>query len=83
MAERGKGGEIYNVANGDYRQLKSFTEEIREIVAPNVELNYGSANNQAYSLRPSVEKIQRDTGWKAQTEFKDGIRLTVSEMHQG
>lgn len=83
LAERGKGGEIYNVANGDYRQLKSFTEEIREIVAPNVELNYGSANNQAYSLKPSVEKIQRDTGWKAQTEFKDGIRLTVSEMHQG
>ena len=78
LAEHGIDGEIYNVANGDYRPLKTFTEEIRRIVAPNIALNYGDVNEGACSLRPSVEKIKRDTGWSAQTEFGDGIRLITN-----
>ena len=81
LAERGKDGEIYNIADGAYRPLKTFTEEIRETVAPNVELNYGAPVENAISLRPSVEKIKADTGWSARTKFGDGIRLMISKMH--
>ena len=73
LAERGRDGEIYNIANGDYRPLKTFTEEIRQIVAPNVELNYSNVNTNLISLRPSVEKIKAHTGWSAQIKFADGI----------
>ena len=76
LAEHGQSGEIYNVANGDYRPLKEFTEEVREIIAPSVPIIYGADSRQAISLCPSVAKIQRDTGWRAKTDFADGIRAT-------
>ncbi len=77
LAEYGKNGEIYNIANGQYRQLREFTERVREIIAPNISLDYGKNMEDVISLRPSVEKIYRDTGWKAKTSFDDGIRKNL------
>ena len=78
LAEKGNAGEIYNIANGNYRPLKEFTEEIRRIVAPNIILNYGKTPTKIVSLRPSVEKIFNDTGWKAETSFSDGIKEVIN-----
>lgn len=74
LAERGKAGEIYNVANGDYHPLREFTESVREEVAPYVLIHYGEDARAPLSLRPSVKKIQQDTGWNARTSFMEGIR---------
>ena len=32
LMEKGHGGEIYNIANGDYKPLKEFTDELRDIL---------------------------------------------------
>lgn len=74
LAERGKAGEIYNVANGDYHPLREFTEIVRAEVAPHLPIHYGEDARIPLSLRPSVKKIQQDTGWYARTSFVDGIR---------
>ena len=78
LAEHGQAGEIYNVANGDYKPLKEFTEEIRQIVAPDISLNYGKTQATVVSLRPSVEKIFKYTGWKAKVSFSAGIKEAVN-----
>lgn len=75
IAEKGCSGEIYNIANGNYRHLREFTELIRQYIAPAAMINYGqnSLDNAVYSLRPQVTKIIKDTGWQPKVEFLDGI----------
>ncbi|MCR4591040.1 MAG: NAD(P)-dependent oxidoreductase [Lachnospiraceae bacterium] len=71
VAEKGKNGEIYNLASGDYKPLKDFTEDIRKRINPGMEIDYAETDpgKPLLSLRPSVEKIKRDTGWEAQIPF--------------
>lgn len=81
LAERGVGGEIYNIANGNYKPLKEYTEELRRIVAPGVPISYGDDPDPFISLQPSVQKIRQDTGWKPKRSFEDSIKdyLNVEE----
>jgi len=73
LAAAGQSGEIYNIANGNYRPLREFTEEVRAHFAPQVALSYGEDARQIVSLQPVVEKIQQDTGWRAKTPFMEGL----------
>ena len=74
LAKRGRAGEIYNIANGDYRPLRDYIEEARAVIAPQCDVTYGAADADVFSLQPSVEKIRRDTGWQPMTDFVDGLR---------
>ena len=75
LAEQGRAGEIYNIANGDYRPLRDYIEEARGGgIAPQCDVTYGAADADVFSLQPSVEKLCRDTGWRPMTDFADGLR---------
>ena len=75
LAERGRAGEIYNIAHGGYRPLRYFIEAARQTIAPHCDVAYGAADADVFSLQPSVEKLCRDTGWRPVTDFVDGLRL--------
>ena len=74
LAEQGRAGEIYNIANGDYRPLRDYIEEARGVIAPQCDVTYGAADADVFSLQPSVKKLCRDTGWRPMTDFADGLR---------
>ena len=80
LAEAGQSGEIYNIANGNYRPLREFTEEVRAHFAPQVALSYGEDARQIVSLQPVVEKIHRDTGWQAKIPFMEGLMKAVKKV---
>lgn len=69
----GKSGEIYNIANGNYKPLKVFTEELYSIVNYSGSITYGEDPIPYVSLQPSVEKICKDTGWYARRTFRNSI----------
>jgi len=71
VAENGKENEIYNLASGDYRPLREFTEIIRKRVRADAAIDYAEADpsSPSLSLRPSIEKLKRDTGWKPELPF--------------
>ncbi len=73
LAERGHAGEIYNIANGNYKPLRKYTEELRQNVNPTGMIIYGEDPDPFVSLQPSIVKIQRDTGWKPMRSFEDSI----------
>lgn len=75
LAERGKNGEIYNIASGAHRSLKEFIEEAKRVFGSNSEVNYGEDPRPFVSLQPSVDKIFRDTGWKPKISFSEGIKI--------
>lgn len=76
---RGRAGEVYNIAHGDVRPLRSFTEELRSALAPDLQIAYGVSERPPTSMRPSVEKIQADTGWWANVNFSEGLHRTYME----
>ena len=76
---RGRNGEVYNIAHGDVRPLRSFAEEMRDILAPAAQIAYGTSERPPTSMRPSVEKIQAHTGWRAWVDFSDGVQRTYIE----
>ena len=71
VAEKGGDNEIYNLASGDIRPLKEFTRIIGKRVNPGIAIDYAEADPEKplLSLRPSVEKLKRDTGWKPEIPF--------------
>ena len=76
LGERGRSGEIYNIAHGDYRPLREFVETVHGKVGIDVPILYRDKGQEPLvSLQPSVEKIKRDTGWKPEVEFPDGLEI--------
>ena len=74
FAERGRAGEIYNIAHGGYRSLRDFIEEARAVLNSRAHVFYGGEAG-TFSLQASVEKLQRDTEWMPSMPFSDGIRV--------
>ncbi len=74
IGEKGKSGEIYNIANGDYKPLKQFVECAKKTLNSGSKVVYGNRANPFVSLQPDVSKIKRDTGWKPEISFIDGIK---------
>ena len=73
LGERGRSGEISNIANGDYHPLKEFTEQIRTALNPEAQIIYGELPSPLVSLQPSMEKVSRETGWKPKVSFMESI----------
>ena len=74
LGEKGQSGEIYNIANGNSRPLKEFVEIVRNEINPDGKITYGQTPG--WAIQASVDKIYRDTGWSAQIDFLEGIRMT-------
>lgn len=73
LMEKGKNGEIYNIANGAYRPMREYVDMAKEFVGSTACVAYNETNVSLYSLQPSNEKIKRDTGWLPQVEFCFGL----------
>lgn len=73
LAENGRSGETYHIANGKYRPLKDYTERLQDILGVRDKIIYGNDPNPYVSLQPSVEKIKNDTGWNPKRLFRDSI----------
>lgn len=67
---------IYNVASDDTRVLRGFVEEIRDIVAPEMKLNFGAKiadPQRTFFLDPDVTRL-KETGFTCQVAFEKGIQ---------
>lgn len=73
----------YNFASGDCRELKEFVEEMRHIAQSESLLEYGSVpypESGMVTMHPSAEKLRRETGWKPEVTFAQGVREIVNVL---
>lgn len=79
VAEKGKSGRSYYVGHRQLRTFRSWIEEIRDIVAPNVVLKFGEYKDSLdldYSL-VDLDLLYKDTGYECKTTLKEILpRLT-------
>lgn len=84
LGERGRDGEFYVLGSGNARPLKEYMEDIRDIVAPKMELDIGAvpySENQVMYLCADISKLQNDVGFNPETSFRDGIKEILKTLN--
>ncbi len=74
LGEKGREGEIYNIAAGARRKLREYVRETADYFNKDAAIVYGDDPKPFISLRPSVEKLEKDTGWSPRIEFKRSLK---------
>ena len=82
VAENAVAGKTYRLGGGKGRKLSEYLVDIRNIIAPNIELGFGKKQyypHQPMHLVADISELIEDTGWKPQIDFSDGIRKIIKE----
>ena len=80
VAEKGKAFNRYYIGSGEPKPLREFLLEMRDIVAPEAELGLGDIPFKGVDIsydQFDLKKVERDTGYRNQISFAEGIRMTA------
>lgn len=83
LMQKGRGGEIYNVASGRDSALIDIANDLVEMIAPNVKLVPDVALIRPVEvpvMRGSYDKIHRATGWEPQITLSTSLDDVISEL---
>jgi len=79
VLHKGKEGEVYNIGGNNEKANIEITKLVLNYMnKPESLINYVEdrlGHDRRYAIDSS--KIQKELGWKPETKFKDGIRLTI------
>lgn len=76
LAEKGKDGEMYCVANGVSKPLQEYIKIIHKVCNPNIVPEFGEVpygKNQVMFLGADISKLKSDTGFEPEYSFEQGI----------
>ena len=77
VAEKGIDGKFYPLGSGKGRKLSEYLNVIQKVINPEIELGFGKKEyypHQPMHLVADVSELTKDTGWKAEVGFDEGIR---------
>ena len=80
VAEKGKAFNRYYIGSGEPKPLREFLLEMRDIVDPEAELGLGDIPFKGVDIsydQFDLKKVERDTGYKNEISFREGIRMTA------
>jgi len=82
IGKNGINGKTYPLVSGVHRKLSEYLELIRDIVAPGVMLQFGKKDyysHQPMYLSVDISELTKDTGWKPEVSFEEGIKKIIYE----
>lgn len=85
LAQLGKDNQIYCIGSGEFKPLKDYIRIIGNVVNPEIALGIGEipySDNQIMKLYADIDLLKKDTGFKPEISFEEGIRLTMEWMIQ-
>ena len=80
VAEKGKAFNRYYIGSGEPKPLREFLIEMKNIVDPEAEIGLGDIPFKGVDISYSqfdLKKVEKDTGYKNQIPFVEGIRITA------
>jgi nucleoside-diphosphate-sugar epimerase len=81
--EKGTDGKIYPLGSGKPRKLSEYLEALRDIVRPDGVLRFGEKEyypHQPMYLCADISELTKDTGWKPDFSFEEGIRKLIENI---
>ncbi|MCL2295440.1 MAG: NAD(P)-dependent oxidoreductase [Spirochaetes bacterium] len=82
VGEKGFSGKTYPLGSGKEKKLSEYLELIRDIVAPDISLQFGKKEyypHQPMYLCADISELTADTGWKPEISFEEGIRKIIEK----
>lgn len=79
-AQKGRDGAVYCVGSGEERRLKDYIKEIGKATCPEQTIVFGEVpyyEKQVMYLCADLSELTKDTGFKPQISFEEGIKKTV------
>jgi len=79
IIEKGKPGEIYNVASGEERRNIEVVKAILDLLGKSYDLIKFVEDRPGHDFRYSMDfsKVMKECGWKPKTKFEEGLEKTV------
>lgn len=80
VAQKGKAFNRYYIGSGEPKPLREFLLDMRDIVAPEAEIGLGDIPFKGVDIsydQFDLKKVERDTGYRNQISFAEGIRMTA------
>lgn len=80
LMERGRTGEVYNIASGVARPIQAVLEALLSFTPVRVEVRAQGALLRASDIatvRGNSAKLRRETGWRPEVEFQQTLRDTL------
>ncbi len=76
--EKGKLDSVYYIGSNNLRPLKDIVGEVRDILAPDVEIRLGTYKEDFHVDYSSIDitKLYRDTGYQPKWRFRDAVIAT-------
>ena len=73
-------GKVYCLGSGEGRLLRDYITEMRDAVDPSLPLGFGEvpySDRQVMHLEADISELTKDTGFKPEVSFGEGIRETI------
>lgn len=86
VAEKGKAFNRYYIGSGEPKPLREFLIEMKNIVDPDAEIGLGDIPFKGVNISYSqfdLKKVEKDTGYKNQIPFAEGIKMTAEYIRNG
>ena len=80
LGKYGRNGKIYCIGSGQGLHLKQYIDIIRKQIGANLGVGFGEipyGDKQVMYLCADTSELQRDTGFKTEYTFEEGIRETI------
>ena len=78
----GVNGKCYPLGSGQGLLLSEYILKIKDIISPNTEVNFGIKDyypHQPMYLCADITELSKDTGWKPEISFEDGIKKIIKK----
>lgn len=86
VSEKGKPFNRYYIGSGEPKPLREFLLTMRDIVDPKAELGLGDIPFKGIDISYNqfdLKKVEKDTGYKNEISFENGIKMTADWIRNG
>lgn len=86
VSKKGKAFNRYYIGSGDPKPLRKYLIEMKNIVDPEAEIGLGDIPFKGVDISYSqfdLKKVEKDTGYKNQLTFAEGIKMTADYIRNG
>lgn len=80
IGKKSAGRKVYCLGSGEARPLKDFIYDMQRIINPDCSVGVGDKpypENCVMNLCADISDLQKDTGWKPEVSFEEGIKMIV------
>lgn len=84
VAEKGIDFKTYYIGNRELRTFREIIENIRDVINPEIELNFGTYDDSSYinySLI-NLDDLYKDTGFECKADFEESIHRTAKWLKE-